>query len=134
MHDLSGKTVLLTGASKGIGAATAMALCRAGASLVAHYGTDRAGAEAAVAGLPPERVLLLQADLGQTPEVDRLWREALAWRGWAWMNERPALYRLALALARPLRSLMPGWQGGWTAHRTPLRLALRALRDRLKDG
>ena len=81
MHDLTGRTVLLTGASKGIGAATAMALGRAGAHLVAHYGSDRAGAEAAVAGLPPERVLLLQADLGQGAEVDRLWREALAWRG-----------------------------------------------------
>lgn len=81
MHDLSGKTVLLTGASKGIGAATARALGRAGASLVAHYGTDRAGAEAAVAGLPAERLLLLQADLGHSGEVDRLWREAVAWRG-----------------------------------------------------
>ena len=81
MHDLSGKTVLLTGASKGIGAATAMALGQAGAHLIAHYGSDAGGAEAAVTGLPPERVLLLQADLGHGAEVDRLWREALAWRG-----------------------------------------------------
>ena len=81
MHDLNGRTVLLTGASKGIGAATAAALGRAGASLVAHYGSDRAGAEAAVADLPTERVLLVQADLGESAEVDRLWREALAWRG-----------------------------------------------------
>ena len=63
MQDLSGKTVLLTGASKGIGAATAMALGRAGANLMAHCGSDRADAETAVAGLPPERVLLLRADL-----------------------------------------------------------------------
>ncbi|MGD9511494.1 MAG: SDR family NAD(P)-dependent oxidoreductase [Geminicoccaceae bacterium] len=81
MHDLTGRTVLLTGASKGIGAATAAALGRSGAHLVAHFGADRAGAEAAVAELPAERVLLVQADLGQTAEVDRLWREALAWRG-----------------------------------------------------
>jgi NAD(P)-dependent dehydrogenase (short-subunit alcohol dehydrogenase family) len=81
MHDLNGRTVLLTGASKGIGAATAAALGRAGASLVAHYGSDRAGAEAEVADLPADRVLLVQADLGETAEVDRLWREALAWRG-----------------------------------------------------
>ena len=53
MHDLTGKTVLLTGASKGIGAATAAALGAAGAHLVAHYGSDRAGAEAATAATCP---------------------------------------------------------------------------------
>ena len=57
--------------------------------------------------------------------------EALAWRGWAWLNERPALYRAAVALARRLRGLTPPWQAGWTAHRTPLRLAARGLRERL---
>ncbi len=61
------------------------------------------------------------------------WPEALAWRGWAWLNEHPRLYRLALACARPLRSLMPGWQGGWTVHRTPLRVARRGLRERLAE-
>lgn len=81
MFDLTGKTVLLTGASKGIGAATAAALGRAGASLIAHYGSDRGGAEAAVADLPAARALLVQADLGHESEVDRLWQEALAWRG-----------------------------------------------------
>ena len=81
MPDLAGKTVLLTGASKGIGAAAVAALGAAGAHLVAHYGSDRAGAEAATADLPADRVLLVGADLAQTGEVDRLWHEALAWRG-----------------------------------------------------
>ena len=58
-----GRTVLLTGASKGIGAATAAALGRAGYHLVAHYGSDRAGAEAATAELPADRLLLVGADL-----------------------------------------------------------------------
>jgi NAD(P)-dependent dehydrogenase (short-subunit alcohol dehydrogenase family) len=48
--DLSGKTVIVTGASKGIGAAIATAMVAAGAKVIAHYGSDRAGAEAAVAG------------------------------------------------------------------------------------
>jgi NAD(P)-dependent dehydrogenase (short-subunit alcohol dehydrogenase family) len=81
MPDLAGKTVLLTGASKGIGAAAVAALGASGAHLVAHYGSDRAGAAAATADLPADRVLLVCADLAQTGEVDRLWREALAWRG-----------------------------------------------------
>ena len=43
MTDLAGRTVLVTGASKGIGAETAAALGRAGAHVVAHYNTDRGG-------------------------------------------------------------------------------------------
>lgn len=79
--DLSGKTILLTGASKGIGAATAAILGDAGAHVVAHYGSDREGAEAATAAIPAERLLLVQADLADLDAVERLWTEALAWRG-----------------------------------------------------
>lgn len=79
--DLSGKTILLTGASKGIGAATAAILGEAGAHVVAHYGSDRDGAEAATAAIPAERRLLVQADLADLDAVERLWHAALAWRG-----------------------------------------------------
>jgi NAD(P)-dependent dehydrogenase (short-subunit alcohol dehydrogenase family) len=72
MHDLVGKTILLTGASKGIGAAIAGALGAAGAAVIAHYGADRAGAEAATREIPPERHLLVGADLSSNDEVDRL--------------------------------------------------------------
>jgi NAD(P)-dependent dehydrogenase (short-subunit alcohol dehydrogenase family) len=81
MFDLTGKTILLTGASKGIGAAMAAALGEAGAHLIAHYGGDRAGAEAATGAIPAARRHLVGADLGAPGETDRLWQEALAWRG-----------------------------------------------------
>jgi NAD(P)-dependent dehydrogenase (short-subunit alcohol dehydrogenase family) len=45
MGELTGRTILLTGASRGIGAATARVLGERGAHLVAHYGSHRAGAE-----------------------------------------------------------------------------------------
>ena len=40
MQDLSDKTVLVTGASKGIGAATVKRLGEAGAHVVAQYSSD----------------------------------------------------------------------------------------------
>lgn len=79
--DLAGKTILLTGASKGIGAATAHILGQAGASVIAHFGTDRPGAEAATAEIPADRKRLIAADLANLDAVERLWSEALAWRG-----------------------------------------------------
>lgn len=81
MQDLSGKTILVTGASKGIGAAIVTALGPTGAHIIAHYGSDRAGAEDAAADIAKDRRLLIGADLGDTAGVETLWREALAWRG-----------------------------------------------------
>ncbi|MEM6773966.1 MAG: SDR family oxidoreductase [Pseudomonadota bacterium] len=79
--ELEGKRILLTGASKGIGAATARLLGDAGASLIAHYGADEAGAKAATADIPDERKLLLQADLASLDDVERLWEQSSGWRG-----------------------------------------------------
>ena len=80
MPDLDGKTILLTGASKGIGAATAKILGAAGANLVAHYGQDRAGADASTAAIEEDRKLLLAADLAKPADVDDLWHRATEWR------------------------------------------------------
>src|SRR5258705_4402568 len=49
MTKLSGKTALVTGASRGIGRATALALAKAGAQVVVHYGRGSNEAEAVVA-------------------------------------------------------------------------------------
>jgi NAD(P)-dependent dehydrogenase (short-subunit alcohol dehydrogenase family) len=79
--DLDGRVVLVTGGSKGIGAATVAVLAAAGASVIVHYGGDRPGAEEAAKALPPERSLLISADQGQAAAVDALWAQALAWKG-----------------------------------------------------
>ncbi len=73
MAELTGKTVIVTGASKGIGAATAKAMVGAGAFVIGHYGGDRAGAEAATGG----HAHLIQADFTDMGAVDAFWAEAV---------------------------------------------------------
>ena len=80
MTDLTGRTILLTGASSGIGAATARVLGAAGATLIAHYAADKAGAEEATSAIPADRKLLLQADFREPGAGRDLWSQALAWR------------------------------------------------------
>ncbi len=48
MNTLSGKTALVTGASRGIGRATALTLANEGAQVLVHYGRGKAEAEAVV--------------------------------------------------------------------------------------
>jgi len=49
MNNLTGKTALVTGASRGIGRASALALARAGAQVLVHYGNGDKQAEEVVA-------------------------------------------------------------------------------------
>ena len=49
MVDVTGKTALVTGASRGIGRASALALAKGGARVVVHYSSGAAEAEAVVA-------------------------------------------------------------------------------------
>jgi 3-oxoacyl-[acyl-carrier protein] reductase len=66
MNTLQNKTALVTGASKGIGRATALALARAGAHVVVHYGRSAQEAESLVAEIRTKgaRADAISADLG----------------------------------------------------------------------
>lgn len=65
MTDLSGKTALVTGASRGIGRATALALAEAGAQVLVHYGASPQEAENVVQEIVSRhgRAEAVQADL-----------------------------------------------------------------------
>lgn len=82
MLSLENKVVLLTGASRGIGAATAEALGRRGASLVAHHQNrdDLDGVREATAAIPNDRKHLVAGDFSDRTAADALWDEALGWR------------------------------------------------------
>jgi NAD(P)-dependent dehydrogenase (short-subunit alcohol dehydrogenase family) len=69
MASLTNKTALITGASRGIGRATASALADAGAHVLVHYGRSAQDAESLVAGIRSKggHADAIRADLG-TPE------------------------------------------------------------------
>ncbi|MGE3809645.1 MAG: SDR family NAD(P)-dependent oxidoreductase, partial [Gemmataceae bacterium] len=78
MSKLQGKTALVTGASKGIGAGIARELAAAGAAVVVNYASDRTGAEAAVAAIIAAggRGIAIQADVASAVDVARLFERA----------------------------------------------------------
>src|ERR1700692_2410092 len=66
MTTLQDKTALVTGASRGIGRATAAALARAGAHVLVHYGRSTQEAESLVSEIQTKggRANAISADLG----------------------------------------------------------------------
>ena len=69
---LTNKTVLVTGASRGIGRAVAIRCAEEGASVVVHYRNDLAAARESMRLMKSGRHLLLQAELGNPDEVEAL--------------------------------------------------------------
>lgn len=78
MSKLAGKTAVVTGASKGIGAAIAKALAAEGAAVAVNYASSREGADKVVAEITAAggRAIAVQGDVAQGADVVRLFDEA----------------------------------------------------------
>ena len=74
---LTGSTVLITGGSRGIGAATVRQLAAKGAFVLLHYGRNRQAAEAVLAEING-RGALIEADLNQPGAGQTVWENALS--------------------------------------------------------
>ena len=80
MADLTGKVAIVTGASKGIGAAIARHLAKAGAAVAVNYASSKNDAERVVRDIlrAGGKAVAIQADVSKRAEVKRLFAETKA--------------------------------------------------------
>jgi len=80
VRPLTGQNAIVTGASRGIGAAIAVALAEAGANVAINYATSQADAESVAARCLGHgvRTRLAQADVGVRAETERIVDETIS--------------------------------------------------------
>jgi 3-oxoacyl-[acyl-carrier protein] reductase len=74
MNRLSGKTAVVTGASKGIGAGIAKGLAAEGAAVVVNYASSKDGADRVVADIKAKggEAIAVQGDVAKTADVEKI--------------------------------------------------------------
>src|SRR5690606_1276338 len=80
MNNLSNKVILVTGSSKGIGAAVAKRLAEAGARVIVNYAGSQADAEQVVASIQDAggSAIAVKADVSKPEQVTDLFDQAIA--------------------------------------------------------
>src|SRR5438477_8575990 len=78
MDRLKGKVAVVTGASKGIGAAIAEHMAAEGAAVVVNSASSKSGAEAVVKRIVQKdgKAVAVQADVSKPEDIQRLFAEA----------------------------------------------------------
>jgi 3-oxoacyl-[acyl-carrier protein] reductase len=98
MSELNGKVAVVTGASKGIGAAIAKELASNGAAVVVNYASSREGAERVVAEITRKggKAIAVKADVSKATEIAQLFAETKkAFGGLDVLVNNAGVYRFA---------------------------------------
>lgn len=122
MIDLTGKTILVTGSSRGIGATTAKTLSQAGAFVVLHYGQGDREMQTIAAEIGRDRCYLISMDLAQPGAGQALWQAAIAQVG-------TIDVLINNAATMPAASVEDEWDVWSTAWQTTLQVNLIAVAD-----
>lgn len=81
MINFSNKVALVTGGSRGIGAATVRAIVAAGGSTVIHYGSNKKAAELLATEVGSDQCHIVGCDLSKPGVSTTLWHDAIEWKG-----------------------------------------------------
>ncbi|MBT3360257.1 MAG: SDR family oxidoreductase [Rhodospirillales bacterium] len=81
MIDLTGKTVLVTGGARGIGAEIVRTMADAGADVILHFTSDAEVAGKVASEIGEHRCRVLRADFMDDHQIRQLWTDAVAWKG-----------------------------------------------------
>ena len=135
MHiDLSNTSVLVTGASRGIGAAVACAMGKAGAKVALHYRDQRERTTALAAQIGPGAEVF-QADLSRVEECTALWKAVAARFG----RVTTLVNNAGIAISSALDAATGPWVEGWDTTmavnlRAPALLSKLAIEHFLQKG
>ncbi|KAL6721316.1 hypothetical protein ACLMJK_000419 [Lecanora helva] len=75
--NLSGRTALITGGSKGIGAATSRLLAKHGANVVINYSSDASAADELVKTIGSDKAIAVKGDAGSISDIERMISETV---------------------------------------------------------
>jgi NAD(P)-dependent dehydrogenase (short-subunit alcohol dehydrogenase family) len=134
-HRVLRRTALVTGASRGIGRAIAIALAARGVRIAVHYHNRAAEARQTAAELEGEGHVLCQADLADREATARVWNEVAAGFG----NVDVVINNAGIYIEHPpLSTDLDRWAEAWRATlaanlQGPANLSLLAARTMAKQ-